>query len=114
MDELQKGYKIGVKNKKESEEVQKILFGLGFNWASLQNRKDTKFNFIHLTQPFLFFSYENRKFDITYMEDKEEQDFKMSKNKEITLEKLKSKKFQSRIKKLMILKMLDGENNNDK
>jgi len=90
-------FKIRVHNKKESAEIQRVLFKLGYAWAS------TEKNVKHTDKVGLFFEIDN--FYITYTPDLNY--FKKHRNKEVTFAKLKSKAFQTFLKKMMILKKLE-------
>ena len=92
-----KEFKIRVRNPKESAEIQRILFKLGYCWG-LKEKKVQYTNKVGL-----FFDIED--YSITYTDDLGW--FKEHGDKEITLTKLKSKAFQTHLRKLMILQNLE-------
>jgi len=112
MNDFQKpNFKIKVKNIKESKEVQTIAFELGYSWSG----NDKKFR--NLDKPFLFldtYSYMSGKheFDgryLYYMEKTQIHGFLEDIDKEITLEQLRDKNFQKRVRKLLILEALEDK-----
>lgn len=94
-------FKIKVRNQKESAEIQRILFKLGYIWRS----GDKKVLYKENLKIGIFFELDKNFKNITY--DKDFNYFKRHKNKEVTLKKLKSKEFQMLLRKMMILKSLE-------
>ncbi len=90
-------FKIRVCNPKESAEIQRILFKLGYCWGLKQKKVQ------YTNKVGLFFDIED--YSITHTEDLGW--FKEYGDKEITLTKLKSKAFQTYLKRLMILHNLE-------
>ncbi len=90
-------FKIRIHNKEESSEIQRVLFKLGYDWAN--KVKDV----LYMIKSGLFFYIKNC--EITYTADLGY--FEKHRNKEVTFAKLKSKAFQTYLRKLMILKNLE-------
>lgn len=100
-------FKIKVANPKQSREIQRILFSLGFSWGRGSKIQETN-------KPLLFFEKSdfwssNHKLDITYSNylDPNFEDF--AEYEEVTFKQLKSEEFQDRVKKLILVESLtDG------
>ncbi len=93
-------FKIRVCNPKESAEIQRVLFKLGFCWAyDIQK-------VLYTDEVCLFFEIDNKipKGKISFSSTLDF--FKKHESKEVTLKKLKSKEFQIYLKKLIILENL--------
>ena len=90
-------FKMKVRNPKESEEAQKILLKLGYSWCPQKE-------ILYIDEPYLFFDFEDK--CITYTKKESKDFFNNQKNRKITLTELKSKSFQNRLKKLLILRRL--------
>lgn len=93
-------FKIRIRNKKESAEIQRILFKLGYYWG--RNERYIQ----HTDKVGLFFEIEDLPTykNITYTTNLDY--FKKHRCKEVTFERLKSKEFLGYLIKLMILKEL--------
>ena len=90
-------FKLKIRSKNKSSEIQRILFKLGFSWYSKEKK-------IQLTDKRgLFFDLSDM--TIAYTDDIEYfNDYECEK---ITLNKIKSKAFQDKIIKILILKNLE-------
>lgn len=106
--ESNEGYKIRVNSPEESEEIQKILFSLGFGWANFPiNEKVIR----NMDKVFLFFYFYKGRITFVdkFMEDDEgsgEDYFYMHRNPKISLNLLRSKEFQEELKKRLLVESL--------
>ena len=101
-------FKIKVNNEEEDKEIQDILLSLEFKWKDgdiKKNLNEKNAIFIYLTIPNHIgvkgiITYDGEpKGDFEYFETQE--------NKEITFKQLRDKKFQMKLKKILILNSLE-------
>jgi len=113
-------FKIKVNNEEEDKEIQDILLSLGFKWKDgdiKKNLNEKNAIFIYLTIP----NHIGVKGIITYdigvkgiitYDGEPKGDFEYfetHENKEITFKQLRDKKFQMKLKKILILNSLEEE-----
>lgn len=96
-------FKIRTKNTKENREVQEILFSLGYDWFDgLKNIQKTETRYFYFQEE----EFTGKRLSIYYEYSKNKKTFIEDKNKEITIEELRDKKFQNKLRKLVILRNL--------
>ena len=97
--------KVKVKNKTESEAVQKVMFKLGYGWRA--DEKEIKY----VDEPFLFFDSDG---EISYVSEESEEFFINHSNKLITVKQILSGKVIKEKQDDMIRYMVHGIGCNNK